>query len=267
MIKEKLLKYLIFALIVFVFLSGYLGYTIYQKNKELKMANAVYIQNELSKKEIEILKKDSMVLYHKYAEVTNLNKEKNKILKQKDEKIISLVNTVVSIKEIVDSLKGIAVNEEDTTKVPYYLIGKKYLFSKETKFYSLIDTVTLDNPPFMKRNLTFFQDIGLDVYLTVNSEGSYSGYAKFIPDFVNDYINIKKLEVKLEKDEFYKMLKQPIGWMFFVDGSTVIYSTGEFKLALGISIIRNEQWKMGYRKVLNDNIHLIDFGYRFFSIK
>ena len=267
--KEKIFNYAIIALIIFVCLSGYLGYIVYEKNKQLKMANLVYKQNEASKKELEVIRKDSVIMYHKYAEVTNILNDKEKILKEKNERIVSLTTANFYLHEIVDSLSGkviISNGEQDKTIIPDYLIGKKYSFSSKKDFYSFNSIFILGNPPSENFSLKFFQDINQIFYLTVNKEGLYSGYTKFSPDFVNNYIVVKSLDVKIEKDDFYSMLKQPISFVFFLNGSMNLRQD-KTAFAFGGSVVIQEKWKIGYQKILSENSHIISLGYKIFSIK
>ena len=266
--NNNLVKYLSISLMIIIGISIFLGYSLYKTKEELKQANSVYEQNELSKKEIQRLKQDSIVWVQKYIEVTNLNKNKDKLLKQNNETIIFQDSKIIKLESIIESMSGLIVdtnNNKDTNKIPEFLIGKKLLFESKKDFYNIKSEVKLDNPPINKTELTFFDKIKLTSFISRNKEGKFSGYAKFSPSFINNYLSISEMDIEMEKDEFAGLLKPPIAYQFFLDAG--IIAKENTTLSFGATLIHNEKWKLGYQKSISENLHLLNIGYGVFSIK
>lgn len=255
----------IIAIIILAVGCAVLGYLYYQKFNEANELDNINRQNILAHNgELERYKKDSTEFVRKIASVESLAEKRHELLKEREERIISLTRQNIALQKIID--QGYAdIDSTDTTAIPQYLIGKTYNFNVSRQFYNYNLSVTLDNPPFHRLVQNFYQDIELINYLSVNKDGIFSGYSNFEPSFVNDYIKISNMKIIIEKDEFYNLGKTKYNkWMFFIDGQVIQTDRSDF--ALGAEAIVNEQWKFGYKKGFGDNLHVFNVGYNLFNI-
>lgn len=170
------------------------------KNNQLEK---IYRQNELARDSL--MKKvqlDSSTYYHKYALIQSEVIEKEKQLKERSEKILTMSTKEILLKKLIDSLSGrIVVMGKDTNGIPY---GSILEFKDTKEFYSYKDSVHIERIPWIKKELEFIKYRQKD-FLTRNTEGKWSGYSKFEPEFVNKYLSVVSLDVIVERDEFVRV--------------------------------------------------------------
>lgn len=250
--------------LLLVVLFGTVYFLIMSINKNEKL-EAIYRQNELARdslmKKIQI---DSSTYYHKYASIQSNLIEKEKTLKQRDETILTLNTKEVLFRKLVDSLTGRIVKMgRDTSGIPY---GSVLEFTKDNEFYFSKDSVFIERLPWIKKELQFIKFRQKD-FLTRNSEGKWSGYSKFEPEFVNKYISIENLEIIVDRDEFVRVesdidrfrLKLIPGFGLLQKESSLLGGS------LG-ALINNKHFAQFAKGIGNDWIW-INYGYAFDIVK
>jgi len=170
------------------------------KNNQLEK---IYQQNELTLNDtLKTLRLQNETFYHKYATIQSDLIEKEKQLKERDEKILTMSTKEILFKKLIDSLSGRIVKiGKDTSGVPY---GSILEFTMNNEFYWSKDSVFIERVPLIKKKLEFAK-FRLKNFLTRNTEGKWSGYSKFEPEFVNKYLSIATLEVIVDRDEFVRV--------------------------------------------------------------
>ena len=168
------------------------------------MLEGIYKQNQLAHDSaMKILQSGNEIFYQKYAFIESNLTDKDQTLKQNNEKILVLMQANIQLKNIIASIRGtiIYVGKDSSGCIPY---GSKIEFKDSTEFYRQRDTVNIAALPFINRH-TYFIPFGENVYLTRNSEGQWSGYRKFVPDFINKHITISDMQVFVDRDEFVRI--------------------------------------------------------------
>lgn len=238
-------KYTPYIIICILLISGYILYNKIQKE------NAINNQNLIAKLDSLVIVENG--LYKRLAFINKINDSLSKKIKKFGEEIIYKNNLVIQLQNQISEGFG----EIDTHYI--YLNnceGLKLTFSGENSFRKYDLLVTVDNPPYHKL-IEKYNPFALDVYLTRNKKGLYSGYAK-VEDKYSDYIKVKNMNVIMEKDEFGIEKKQFLslqGWLQanLHNGNIHIGASGEFF----------EKYSVGYLGNFF-NAHSIILGYRFF---
>lgn len=163
----------------------------------------IYRQNQLARDSLmKKIQLDSATYYHKYATIQSNLIEKEKELKGRDEKILTLSVKEILLKKLIDSLSGRIVKMgKGTSGIPY---GSILSFTKRTEFYTADDSVFVEKVPWMKRAMEFVK-FKLKHILARDKEGRWSGYSKFEPNFINNYIDIIDEEVFVDRDEYLRI--------------------------------------------------------------
>lgn len=232
------------------------------KNNELEK---IYRQNELARdslmKKIQI---DSSTYYHKYASIQSDLVKKEEALKQRDEKILTMSTKEILLQKLIDSLSGrIVIMGKDTSGIPY---GSVLEFTKNNEFYFSKDSVFVERVPWIKKELEFIQFRQKD-FITRNTEGKWSGYSKFEPEFVNKYLSITGLEVIVERDEFVRVESDIDKFRLSLIPTFGLLQKESPLLGGGLKALINKKHLIEVTKGLGNNWLWIGYGYTFDIVK
>lgn len=169
-----------------------------------EVSEAVNTQQALAiKGEVEKYIVDSTEAYRKIAYVTDLNDDLEKenaalttIIDNNDETIIGLTSTTIQLGELVDSMSNNVIVVSDD------MVGKVINVSKKRDFYNISIGVFLGNPTIIRDTITF-NPFNATFMLGKNTDDVYSGYLTFEPDYMNKYLTINNVVVKIDRESFY----------------------------------------------------------------
>lgn len=238
-------KYIPYIIICVLLVAGYLVYNKIQKE------NAISNQNLNAELDSLCVVEDG--LYKKLAFIETINDSLSKKIKKFGEEIIYKNSLIIELKNQISEGFG-------TIDTHYVYLeeckGVKLNFAGENSFRKYDLLVTVDNPPYHKL-IEKYNPFALDVYLSRNKKGLYSGYVK-VEDKYSEYIKIKDINVVMERDEFVIEKKQFLslrGWLQanLHNGSIYAGASGEFF----------EKYSVGYLGNFF-NEHSVILGYRFF---
>jgi hypothetical protein len=252
--KNNAVKYLSISLFVIACILGYLTYKL---SSEKGLLNKIITQNEASLDSAKTINKNWV---QKYAQVKKLNYEKDELLKERDETILSQTKIIAQLNSIHSEGKGSV--EKDTVFIEEKKFVDKIVFTKTTPFYSYELNVWVNPSPFHKLDI-YFKPITMDTYLTRNKKGLWSGYVK-VQDELREYLSITDLNVFVEKDEYARVEKTPTRWDLGVGGN--ILTTPEVYLGFGVDLLIDVTHEFGYSYYLGIGHHEATYRY-FFNVK
>lgn len=245
-------KYLIIALVVMVFISGVLGYFTYKLSNEKELQEKLIKQNELAfNDDIRKLNANWVV---KYVFLEDLNKDKDSLLKAKDETILNKSKIIVQLNNIISSGSGVVVI--DTTSS-----NEVYKFAASNIFYNY-DLTVWTNPIYHELRERF-NPFPLTVYLTEDKEGVWSGYGEVDKKF-QDYVSISEIDVRADKYQYAKVVEDKTRWDLGIGGSILI--APEVYLGVGADLMINMAHEFGYTYYLGKGWHEGSYKY-FFNVK
>lgn len=214
-------------------------------------------QNGLALKDMELIKKENEELFHKYISVKDIPDSLNKMLKERNEKILLLTSTIIQLKDIIASGIGTV---SDTIKIKECL-GLKLHFTNETNFYKYNIDVLVEEPPIHNLFMSFKPIKGMKNFITANKEGIWSSYVEVPPEY-RDYITITDLQTIVDDKLFKDSHSIKIPRLSFYLNAGVLTSPA-VSLSVGGGIIYDEN-VISYSKGIANNYHYINYG-RIFS--
>ncbi|MDQ7818692.1 MAG: hypothetical protein RDU14_16825 [Melioribacteraceae bacterium] len=231
-------------------------------NKQLEK---IYKQNELALNDtLKTLHLQNETYYHKYASIQSKLTEKDKQLKERDEKILTMSTKEISLRKLIDSLSGTIVKiGKDSAGIPY---GSVLEFKKNNEFYWSKDSVFIERPPWIKKELGFIKFKQKD-FLTRNKEGKWSGYSKYEPEFVNKYLSIKTLEVIVDRDEFVRVESDIDKFRLSLIPTIGLLQKESSLLGGGLKALINKKHLVEVTKGIGNDWSWIGYGYSFDIVK
>lgn len=257
------LEYKIIAVLSLLLAGG--TYFLIRSIYENKQLEKTYKQNEIALNDtLKTVRLKNETYYHKYASIQSNLIEKEKQLKERGEKILTMSTKEILLKKLVDSLSGTIVKMgKDTSGIPY---GSVLEFKKQTEFYNYKDSVFIERLPWIKKELEFIKFRQKD-YLTRNTEGKWSGYSKFEPEFVNKYLSITTLEIIVESDEFVRVESDIDKFRLkLIPGIGLLQKETSLLSANLVALINNKHFAQLAKGIGNDWI-FISYGYGFDIVK
>lgn len=202
---------------------------------------------------------DSTVMYQKYVSVQSINQEQEKLLTDRDEKILNLSRAVLQLKEIISKDTGTVIN--GSIGPQGYQFGTILRFIGGNEFYRYIDSIFLSAVPVHSLTLQF-AEFQQKIFLTRNDKGLWSYYLKFIPDWVNKYIDVKNIEISVAKDEYLRVEDDinKFTMSLFLSGGLMIDNAVHLKA--GGDVLVNNKHLIGYKHGIGNSYHYINYGYR-----
>lgn len=254
-------KLIVFLSLLVIGLTYFLVSSI-SKNNQLEK---IYKQNELALNDsLKIIKLQNETYYHKYASIQSNLLDKEKQLKERDEKILAMSTKEIALKKLIDSLSGTIVKlGKDTAGIPY---GSVLEFKKNNEFYTSKDSVFIERPPWIKKELEFIKYRQKD-YLTRNTEGKWSGYSKFEPEFVNKYLTITGLDVFVERDEFVRVESDIDKFRLSLIPTIGILMKETTLLGAGLKALINKKHLAEITKGIGNDWVWVGYGYEFDIVK
>ena len=243
-----------------------LGTYLYITIKNNKMLEAIYKQNQLAHDTaMKILQDGDEILYQKYAFIQSNLSDSSKALKKKDEKILSLTQDNIHLKDIISSTQGhiIVIGKDSSGCMPY---GSKIEFRDSTEFYKNKDTVLISSKPIMKRH-TYFLPFGQSIYLTRNTDGQWSGYEKFMPDFINKYLTVSDLQVFVDRDEFVRVESDITKFRLKLIPGLGLLQTNTDLIGWNIGALINNKHFLQFGHGIGNSWFFANYGYAFDVIK
>ncbi|MHB8840993.1 MAG: hypothetical protein ACYC56_04255 [Candidatus Aquicultor sp.] len=258
----KLETKLIILLSILVIGLAYFLVSSISKNNQLEK---IYKQNELALNDtLKVLRLQNETYYHKYASIQSQLTDKEKQLKERDEKILAMSTKEISLKKLIDSLSGTIVQlGKDTAGIPY---GSILEFKKNGEFYLSKDSVFIDRPPWIKKQLEFIKFRQKD-FLTRNIEGKWSGYSKFEPEFVNKYLSITNLDVIVERDEFVRVESDIDKFRLSLIPTFGILQKETTIFGGGLKVLINKKHLVEVTKGIGNDWLWVGYGYSFDVVK
>ena len=232
------------------------------KNKQLEK---IYKQNEIALNDtLKTVRLQNETYYHKYASIQSNLIEKEKQLKERDEKILTMSTKEILFKKLIDSLSGRIVKlGKDTSGIPY---GSVLEFSKNNEFYWSKDSVFIERVPLIKKKLEFAK-FRQKNFLTRNTEGKWSGYSKFEPEFINKYLSIATLEVIVDRDEFVRVESDIDKFRLSLIPTIGLLQKESSLLGGGLKGLINKKHLVEITKGIGNDWLWIGYGYTFDIVK
>lgn len=215
-------------------------------------------QNELAYNDsLKVLMYENELLYHKYAMVGSLKDSLTDIMKNNNEKILTLSKQMIYLQHIIKQGFGAY---DSTTNVPVTpCLGLKMNFVDSNAFYSLAFTVTVDTP---KPKFDFqqkFNPFSITNYLTRNKDGIWSSYVK-VDEAFNEFIKIGDVKTIIDKDEYIDVENNDKSLSFIPTIGFGIYNDGIVKTDIGLTGLI-DKYLIGYSKGIGNSFHFVKFGY------
>lgn len=219
--------------------------------KKLLIAN----QNRLADStKIARLELDSVVMYHRYARVVEINEEllgdNSALLADRNEKVLSLIKAEIRIKELE--------SEEVTTEID--TVNNELYFRDIQRDFYVYDLFVSFPRAYHKLSLTI-HPFTMSVIVTEKiSNGVYSGYVSFAPALVNDYLTVENMEIYIDESFFDKIVDAPVLRL----GLAIGVLAGETNLfAVGVGALLGNRHYLDAKYAIGNNTILANYTWLF----
>ncbi len=257
--KADWFKYIFFTAVLI------LAFLYWRSCQNINLLEKLNTQNEAEYTDsLKIVRNESQEMYHKYVHISNLDSIKNNLLKQRDEKILSLTMINIRLSDLISNNTGVRI---DTIILNKNCYGIRLKFENDGPFYSYTDSVYVDEIPWHSLRVKF-KPFSVTTYVTRSKDtGLWSSYIE-IPAELRKYILLSEIKTIVDENVFgdvekrldhFRLSITPFIGQAFIDSKSYFIGSIVGKI--------NNRHSILFSKGIGNGFIQIGYGWNFDIIK